>query len=113
MGYFSNGSEGTDFDERYCSHCINMPVREDAGCPVWHAHLLFAYEECGQKSNAKVILDMLIEPRKDGPQRCAMFIDKRKKVARTQADLDADKVARNKIRPKLVDWPPSEPQEEP
>jgi hypothetical protein len=77
MGYFSNGTEGEMFVETYCHRCVNWRDLDDGrgpGCPVWDAHLLFAYEECDSGSNAKVILDMLI-PRRTITNECAMFVE--------------------------------------
>lgn len=106
MGYFSNGSEGSDFEQHFCENCANMPESENAGCPVWGAHLFFAYELCNEEKHpGKVMLDMLIE-RTDGGlgNRCVMFLDKRRSPMRTVADLDeADRIAKD--RPKLIDWP--------
>jgi hypothetical protein len=66
VGYFSNGTEGLMYQEAYCFRCQNWgkdKLSESSGqpgCPVWDAHLFYAYEECNSKSNAKMILDMLI-----------------------------------------------------
>ena len=60
MGYFSNGTEGQIYEEAYCLRCIHYGPEEGPGCPVWFAHLLYAYEECNSDSNAKAMLDMLI-----------------------------------------------------
>lgn len=70
MGYFSNGTEADMWEADNCAGCVHAD--EDKGCPVMLAHILFAYDECNSKSNAKVMLDMLI-PREgifNGP--CAM-----------------------------------------
>lgn len=74
MGYFSNGTEGVSYYEEFCSRCLH-DVNED--CPVWAAHLMFAYQECNSKSNAKTMLDMLIPQTKDGlgNGRCTMFVE--------------------------------------
>ncbi len=76
MGYFSNGSEGDNFRERYCEHCIHWVDEKDelgAGCPIMDAHVLYGYEECGSRSNAESILNLLIK-RKSGPvNECVMF----------------------------------------
>lgn len=78
MGYFSNGTHGDMFEAEHCAQCVHgeatrNPDAKD-GCPVWLAHIFFAYEECGTKSNAKHILDLLIEPRDDGMfNECKMF----------------------------------------
>lgn len=73
MGYFSNGTEGMIFEEQWCSRCVHsddrpgkeIGDRDNPPCPVWMAHLMFAYDECDSKSNAKTILDMLITPREE------------------------------------------------
>jgi hypothetical protein len=106
MGYFSNGTEGLDFEETYCRHCVNMPEREDRGCPVWLTHLLYAYDLCNEEKHpGKVMLDILIERDARGSQRCMMFIDKRKKRLRTVPDAEKD-AELAKARPKLVEWEP-------
>lgn len=70
MGYFSNGTEGEMFEEAWCSRCVHSDIsgdREigvDPPCPVWGAHLLFAYGLCNKKDDpGKIILDMLIDDR--------------------------------------------------
>ena len=76
MGYFSNGAEGMDYEERYCRRCVHFGPKEGPGCPVWFAHLLFAYEETGSNSNAETMLDLLIPRSADGcdNEQCSMFI---------------------------------------
>lgn len=78
MGYFANGTEGDCFEAKWCNRCVHED--NEKGCPVMLAHILFSYEECNSKSNAKVMLDMLI-PR-DGPwnAQCAMFQLRRKRT---------------------------------
>lgn len=109
MGYFSNGTEGAMFEEAFCVRCVHYDheLGVDKPCPVWMAHLLFAYDECNSNSNAKTILDMLIDDEKvtapDGheftSQRCRMFSEEteearaeRVAAART-AELYAAEVA--------------------
>lgn len=61
MGYFSNGTEGDMYEERYCSNCRHSVDDPDKpGCPVMLCHVLFAYEECNNKSNAATMLELLI-----------------------------------------------------
>lgn len=79
MGYFSNGAEGADYEERYCSRCVHYDHKlgEDLPCPVWMAHLLYAYELCNEKEHpGKVMLDMLIPRTPDGlgNEQCRMFV---------------------------------------
>lgn len=74
MGYFSNGAEGDFYEAEFCSRCAH---RDDVrGCPVWNAHLLFAYQECDSGSNAETILNMLIPIAANAAknERCAMFV---------------------------------------
>lgn len=70
MGYFSNGTEGGIYFEDYCCRCEH-DTNED--CPVWSAHLLYAYNG---SEDAKHILDMLIPRSKDGLEnkQCLMFM---------------------------------------
>lgn len=67
MGYFANGTEGALFEEAFCSRCVHSdigPGKElgvDPPCPVWMAHLQYAYELCNKREHpGKVILDTLI-----------------------------------------------------
>lgn len=60
MAYFSNGTEGMVYEERYCNRCVHQGGPNGPGCHVWVCHLLYAYEECNNKSNAKAMLDTLI-----------------------------------------------------
>lgn len=39
MGYFSNGTQGMDYQERYCSRCVH-----DGKCAVWFAHMHHNYD---------------------------------------------------------------------
>lgn len=38
MGYFSNGTEGTLFQARYCNRCVHD---RDEDCPIWMLHLSY------------------------------------------------------------------------
>lgn len=72
MAYFPNGTAGEAYEAQYCNRCANEDDKR--GCAVWLAHLLYSYEECNAKSNAKHMLDLLIPVRADGyPGQCAMF----------------------------------------
>jgi len=81
MGYFSNGTEGEMFEEAWCSRSVHSDIsgeREigvDPPCPVWMAHIMFAYEECNASSNAKAILDMLIEDHRGRRRVCERVRD--------------------------------------
>lgn len=72
MGYFSNGSEGMDYYEEFCSRCVHD---KDQSCPVWNAHLIHNYAECNKTDS---ILHMLIPLNEDKlcNEACLMFIEK-------------------------------------
>lgn len=74
MGYFSNGSQGMDYAERYCERCIHVDGPDGkSGCAVWLAHMSFNYEECNKPTS---ILDYLIPRSKDrlSNEKCRMFV---------------------------------------
>lgn len=73
MAYFSNGTEGMDYEDRYCRKCVH-----EMGCVVWLAHLLKNYEECNNKNS---ILHILIPRSEDGltNEECRMFVKKERK----------------------------------
>lgn len=70
MGYFSNGTEGEIYFERYCARCVHDA---NENCPVWAAHLIFNYDECNKPGS---ILHMLIPRSADGlgNEQCVMFL---------------------------------------
>lgn len=80
MGYFSNGTEGAIYEETFCARCVHydQDLGVDSPCPVWMAHLLYAYELCNEDDHpGKVMLDMMIppaEPGLNGNGRCRMFV---------------------------------------
>ncbi len=72
MGYFSNGSEGMDYEGMYCVKCVHM--HPEHSCPCWDAHTLWNYDECNKK---KSILHKMI-PRGDGGfnEKCTFFVER-------------------------------------
>lgn len=72
MGYFSNGSEGHDYQTRYCSRCIH-DVNQD--CPVWGAHLTYNSDSCRDRK-LRELLNVLIPMTENGlwNKQCAMFV---------------------------------------
>ena len=80
MGYFSNGSEGSDYEERHCIKCVHYA---DGACPVLDIHQLLNYEQFPEHCETleskraaqshRVVLTTLI-PRTDaGNNQCRMF----------------------------------------
>ncbi len=81
MAYFSNGTEGMQYQEKYCDKCVNMRDKGDGrgpGCAVWDLHVFYAYDECNGTGNAKAMLDQLIPMNKEThfAEECSMFLPK-------------------------------------
>lgn len=78
MGYFPNGSAGTDYEAAFCDRCVHQNGPDgNSGCAVWLAHLLKNYDEC---NNEDSILHMLIPIAKSGidNEQCLMFFERPK-----------------------------------
>lgn len=77
MGYFSNGSEGLDYEHKYCERCIHAED-PDTCCPVWWLHLDHNSEQFSNNPSSLVVKKMLtalIPPTDDGldNEQCKMF----------------------------------------
>ena len=92
MAYFSNGTEGAIYQDRYCCNCVNYRDLNDGrgyGCPIWDAHLMFLDLK---KPDACAVLDHLIPREKDPPgfaAQCSMFLEA-STVAKEQPDDGVD-----------------------
>lgn len=77
MAYFSNGTEGMDFENNVCGNCRHGESEDESHvCPVMHIHAMFNYEQWG---NAKLnqVLEMLVPRDTDGfSRKCEMFLIK-------------------------------------
>lgn len=78
MGYFSNGSEGMDYEEAYCEKCVNYRDNGSGslGCPIMDAHAFANYDQHQEaEKNLKTVLNLLIPRAEDGSnEECAMFL---------------------------------------
>lgn len=78
MGYFSNGTEGEIYQERFCFNCVNWQDKDDGrgpGCAIWDVHLLNNY---GQFKNDELKQAMaVLIPRAEGGEngQCRQFIE--------------------------------------
>lgn len=86
MGYFSNGSEGRDFQETFCRYCVNNGDEvSDEGCTVWDLHTLYNSDQCKSglvqigkyvqvhgPTLAAVLGQLILRTAKHG-QKCMMF----------------------------------------
>lgn len=75
MAYFSNGTEGTDYEAQWCARCTHGAGGGAGECPVWMLHFLYN----GQTGTVGEVLEALI-PRdvsKAGSPngQCAMFLE--------------------------------------
>ena len=70
MAYFSNGTEGLIYGDRYCSKCVHG---QGEPCAVWDAHVLYSSEFCNARSNP---LDILIPRNGITNEQCRMFIQR-------------------------------------
>ena len=75
MAYFSNGTEGMGYEEKYCSKCVHGA--EDKFCPVWKVHFVFNYDQCNE-NKIKQILDTLIPRKEIENEQCSMFLAEKK-----------------------------------
>jgi hypothetical protein len=76
MGYFPNSCAGDWYESQYCNKCAHQNTPEDEGCPIWNAHILWAYELCNESEHiGKHILDLLIPIAENGVdmEKCTMF----------------------------------------
>lgn len=46
MAYFSNGTEGEFYQEKFCCRCVHFN-----GCTIWMLHLIHNYDECDNESS--------------------------------------------------------------
>ena len=71
MGYFSNGSEGCDYLERFCFRCNYW--QDEVGCPIWSLHEDRNYEDCNNEDSVLHKLIPMTESRGNG--ECIGFSD--------------------------------------
>lgn len=73
MGYFSNGTEGMAYEEKYCRHCVH----QEHGCEVWLLHMDWNYEAVGPNADTtKARALQLFIPRNKqtgNNEQCRMF----------------------------------------
>lgn len=106
MAYFSNGSEGDVYQERYCNHCVH-DLRQD--CPVWALHLAFNYKQHvdGKKlGTVHEFLSSLIPDTEDGlyQDECRLFHEATAEELRDAREAESRLKGINKPAPWMADW---------
>ena len=80
MGYYSNGTEGIAYEERYCCRCVHAPDYETGDCcPILKLHSMWNYEQFKDSESSKEkesILDSFIPREGIGNGQCRMFVEK-------------------------------------
>jgi len=81
MGYFSNGSEGRFYQEKWCFQCAHWPENaDDRKCAILTMHQLYNNEQSNKNFNGKLIkrfLEMFIPRDKNGDnEKCLMFVQR-------------------------------------
>ena len=76
MAYFSNGTEGMDYEERFCSRCIHNET-QPYGCPVINLHRKWNYEQHGDKEKALILNSFIPRDERGNNLQCLMFSEKR------------------------------------
>lgn len=73
MGYFANGTEVMDYEQKYCCNCEHG---RGSGCAIMDLHFNFGHELTNKKDHAgKIMLDTLIPVEQNGfSGKCSMFI---------------------------------------
>lgn len=72
MGYFSNGSEGDEYEAQWCARCVHEGT-EERSCPIMELHALYNYDQCKKKSTENALALFIPREADGGNGRCTMF----------------------------------------
>lgn len=98
MAYFPNGTEGMDYEARYCDNCVNHRSRDGEwpedmkSCPIWDLHYEYNYDQNKKTKTGKIIgkfLSTLIPMQKEKPfaAECSMFLPVQEKESEYAREL--------------------------
>ena len=76
MAYFPNGTSGDIYLEKYCMLCLNWTDKQDGrgfGCPIWDAHQVANYKQCGDEVIKEILEILWPSDDKHYPAKCSMF----------------------------------------
>lgn len=78
MGYFSNGSEGADWEVDNCNKCAHEGPADGPGCNVLLIHSVYNYKQ-KEGSDLEAAMNLLIPRTENGlfNKKCGMFIEAR------------------------------------
>jgi hypothetical protein len=71
VGYFSNATEGADYERTWCRKCQHGDGDSAGDCAVWEAHLLANHTECERPGSP---LHVLIPRGLAENAKCRMFV---------------------------------------
>jgi hypothetical protein len=87
MAYFSNGTEGIEWEQHWCTSCVNYRLVDSLNdgiryCPILEAHFLW-----NGKKEMKELLDLLIPRNENGrPSKCSMWLAGNYEIVKEQSD---------------------------
>lgn len=91
MAYFSNGTEGQDYEARWCDRCVHQGGPNGPGCAVWLAHLMHNYEQKEGSPLEQVLATLIPVDARGFALKCKMFITaedvRRARLARSRKPL--------------------------
>ena len=73
MGYFSNGSQGADYQAKFCDHCFHD---WENNCPILLLHLMWNYDAVGKNADKtkEIALETFIPTEGIENKQCLMFV---------------------------------------
>ncbi len=72
MAYFSNATEGLDYEEKWCSSCVHYE-----GCTIMRVHLSWNWYQFYEAESESIndVLETLIPTGDDrSPAKCSMYL---------------------------------------
>lgn len=104
MAYFSNGTEGMDYESRYCDRCVHQ-----GKCMVWFVHLHWNYAQLDDTpagKEVKAILNNLIPRSQDGLDNgeCSMFHERTEAEAKSEEEQINRLTGIDKPAPWIQEW---------
>lgn len=91
MAYFSNGSEGQDYEARWCNRCVHEGGPNGPGCAVWLAHLMHNSDQVKGSPLESTLAILIPVDARGFALKCKMFLTvedvRRARLARSRKPL--------------------------